>query len=204
MKWTIATTLLLGVTNALSLHGSISDDVLPLSRQDLTETTLKLSTSSEKFTTFLKQDGSFVFNNLTQGEAYALEIESVPIVADAVYRVDVVNEHDVQIHKVLKGQKFDDIGPKVDTPFKITVVRPTYVIPREEFSVISMLKNPMMLMSLASLVMVFVLPKLTENLDPDTLQEIQENQKQSNAAMDKVQNFDMAGYLAGKSDKKRK
>jgi hypothetical protein len=36
-------------------------------------------------------------------------------------------------------------------------------------------------------------------MDPETVKQVQEQQMQSNAAMNKVQNFDMASYLAEKS-----
>jgi hypothetical protein len=41
-----------------------------------------------------------------------------------------------------------------------------------------LLMNPMMLMSLFSLAMVYIMPKMMENLDPEALQEFKQQQQQ--------------------------
>ncbi|RMZ83961.1 hypothetical protein DV737_g1318, partial [Chaetothyriales sp. CBS 132003] len=61
---------------------------------------------------------------------------------------------------------------------------------RQGFNILSLLKNPMILMGLFALVFTFGMPKLIENMDPETRQEYEEMQRKSPI-------FDLAGYLAG-------
>jgi hypothetical protein len=74
---------------------------------------------------------------------------------------------------------------------------------------VSILKNPMILMGLVSMVLVFGMPKLLENMDPEMRAEFEAQQKSGGIsnmmrggepAANPLGNFDMAAYLAG-SDK---
>jgi hypothetical protein len=71
-------------------------------------------------------------------------------------------------------------------------------------SVLSLFSNPMILIALFSLGVVVGMPYLLENMDPETKAEFEAMQKErglgSNPAA-AVQNFDLAGWMAGsKSD----
>ncbi|KAF2471401.1 uncharacterized protein BDR25DRAFT_334017 [Lindgomyces ingoldianus] len=76
---------------------------------------------------------------------------------------------------------------------------------RSGFSPLSFLKNPMILMALFSMVLIFGMPYLMENMDPETKAEFEEMQKKSplggggNPAA-QIQNFDLASWMAGKTD----
>ncbi|KAL9604226.1 MAG: hypothetical protein Q9219_000624 [cf. Caloplaca sp. 3 TL-2023] len=70
---------------------------------------------------------------------------------------------------------------------------------------LSMLKSPMILMALVGLAVVFGMPYLLENMDPEMRKEFEEQQKKSvlgNAAAgggNPLQSFDMAGWMAGQA-----
>ncbi|KAK4130926.1 hypothetical protein BT67DRAFT_389898 [Trichocladium antarcticum] len=86
-----------------------------------------------------------------------------------------------------------------------------YFMERSSFSVLSIFKNPIILLSMVSMALFFGMPKLVENMDPEMRAEWEERQKENpmNAVMgastgqgvNPLGNFDMAGFLAGSSAK---
>lgn len=73
-------------------------------------------------------------------------------------------------------------------------------------SPLSFLKNPMILMAVFSGLLMFGMPKLMENMDPEMKAEMEEMQKNgvlgsgtTNTAQ-QIQNFDLASWMAGKTD----
>lgn len=85
-----------------------------------------------------------------------------------------------------------------------------FFVERPAFSVFSILKNPMILMGLVTMGIVFGMPYLMDNMDPELRAEFEERQKENpmNAIMGNAQagqnplgNFDMAAYLAGSGKK---
>ncbi|KAF9585968.1 hypothetical protein BGW38_010736 [Lunasporangiospora selenospora] len=52
----------------------------------------------------------------------------------------------------------------------------SYFVPREGFKLSHLLANPMMLMMGFSVLMLFIMPKLMANMDPEAMQEMQEMQ----------------------------
>ncbi|KAK4102585.1 hypothetical protein N658DRAFT_495292 [Parathielavia hyrcaniae] len=78
---------------------------------------------------------------------------------------------------------------------------------RSGFSVLSVFKNPIILLSLVSMGLFFGMPKLVENMDPEMRAEWEERQKENpmNSIMgaasgqnaNPLGNFDMAAFLAG-------
>ncbi|KAI5207626.1 hypothetical protein AUEXF2481DRAFT_77043 [Aureobasidium subglaciale EXF-2481] len=84
---------------------------------------------------------------------------------------------------------------------------------RQGFDLLSFFKNPMILMGVLSMGLVFGMPYLMENMDEETKAEFAEMQKQGPIAgiggaqtqntAQQIQNFDLAGWMAGKSDAKK-
>ncbi|KAL2265639.1 hypothetical protein VTJ83DRAFT_6739 [Remersonia thermophila] len=82
-----------------------------------------------------------------------------------------------------------------------------YFMERSTFSVLSVFKNPIILLSLISMALFFGMPKLVENMDPELRAEWEERQKENpmNAIMgaasgqgaNPMGSFDMAAFLAG-------
>ncbi|KAJ0148477.1 hypothetical protein HZ326_8885, partial [Fusarium oxysporum f. sp. albedinis] len=80
----------------------------------------------------------------------------------------------------------------------------------QSVSVFAILKNPMILMALVSLVLMVGMPKLMDSMDPEMRAEFEAQRKNSplSAAMtgqssgdNPLTNFDMAAYLAGSKPK---
>jgi len=80
-----------------------------------------------------------------------------------------------------------------------------YFMERSGFSPLSLLKNPMILIAGVSMVVVFGMPYLMDNMDPELKAEFEERQKSSASggqAANSLQNFDAAAWLSGSSSKK--
>lgn len=75
---------------------------------------------------------------------------------------------------------------------------------RQGFSPLSFLKNPMIIMAIVSMGLIFGMPKLMENMDPEMKEEFEEMQKNgvlgsgSTNTAQQIQNFDLASWMAGK------
>ncbi|GAB7351328.1 hypothetical protein MBLNU459_g1737t2 [Dothideomycetes sp. NU459] len=76
--------------------------------------------------------------------------------------------------------------------------------PPPAVDLLGFVKSPMVLMGLFSVGMIFGMPYLMENMDPETKAEFEEMQKKSpitgsDGAASQIQNFDLAAWMAGKS-----
>lgn len=190
---------------AATLKGRLDASVLPLSPVEFSTTWLELRSldSTNLVTTvYFRTGGSFVFNNISEG-VYELSLHSITVTSPQYlkWRVDVSPEDAVSVRRVLPGHNiYKDVGPKETVPLELRpLVRQNYIIPRQSFSLFGMLKSPMMLLSLGSLVLVFVLPKMAANMDPEVVKELQQRQTQKSEVMERVENFDMASFLADRS-----
>ncbi|CAK7266856.1 hypothetical protein SEPCBS57363_002303 [Sporothrix epigloea] len=90
----------------------------------------------------------------------------------------------------------------------------SYYSERSKFNVLSLLKNPMILMALVAMGVMFGLPKILDQMDPEMRADFEERQKTNpvnsllgvgGGPTPSGGNFDMAAYLAGsgKGDKKQ-
>jgi ER membrane protein complex subunit 7 len=121
--------------------------------------------------TYSKLDGSFVFYNVPPG----------------IHLLDVHSHH---LHfSQIKVQLLPDAmdSPKcIEYPFpgatKVVIQHPIhlkahakyeYFQPKQGFSPAALLKNPMMLMMLLSIGMMFLMPKMMENLEPEERERMQ-------------------------------
>lgn len=152
------------------IRGSLDESVLPLSSADFSSTTIRLTTSkanpdTQSHETYLQKTGQFVFTNVSLG-TYLLTLDSVLLATDSAGLKVTISPNQVQANKVFAAHDWEtDVGPLVEYPIVIEpVFRPAYIAEREKFSAIAMLKSPMILLTLGSLVMIFVLPKMVEGL----------------------------------------
>ncbi|TVY38574.1 ER membrane protein complex subunit-like protein, partial [Lachnellula occidentalis] len=78
-----------------------------------------------------------------------------------------------------------------------------YFYERSGFSPLSLLKNPMILIAGVSMIIVFGMPYLMDNMDPEMRAEFEERQKSTGITggpgANPLQNFDAAAWLAGSS-----
>ncbi|KAF8316128.1 hypothetical protein DL93DRAFT_2111649 [Clavulina sp. PMI_390] len=67
-----------------------------------------------------------------------------------------------------------------------------YVVKKKGFDVLEMFKNPMMLMMLLAGGMVFILPTIMENMDPEMVKEMQERQGKMFSLQNSIQSGDFS------------
>ncbi|KAJ3943732.1 uncharacterized protein N0V96_006664 [Colletotrichum fioriniae] len=93
--------------------------------------------------------------------------------------------------------------------FEVRVLgQKNYFVERSKFSILTILKNPMILLGLISMGIFLGMPYLMDNMDPEMRAEFEERQKSNpmNSLLgggggggdaNPMANFDMAGFLAG-------
>ncbi|WAO83233.1 DUF2012 domain-containing protein [Fusarium falciforme] len=180
-----------------------------------------LSSSGVHYSAPLSSSNTFVFRNVTPG-SYLADIHA-PTDAFHPLRIDIQvvegAEHDVvQAWETFRGNDWGNKGEVVPVKegskgrgFEVRAIgSKNYFMERPQFSVFSILKNPMILMALVSLVLLVGMPKLMDSMDPELRAEFEAQQKNSpmNAVMNAqasgenpLTNFDMAAYLAGSNKK---
>ncbi|KAK4222415.1 Cys/Met metabolism PLP-dependent enzyme-domain-containing protein [Podospora fimiseda] len=184
-------------------------------------TTASLSSLAKPFTSApLSLKNTFVFHNVTPG-SYLVDIHCTTY-AFSPLRLDVLrneeNEITVRAWETYRGNDWNNKGEETTRRGEKNTVEvrglghKAYFVERSKFSVLSIFKNPIILLSLVSMGLFFGMPKLVENMDPEMRAEWEENQKNNpmNALMgaasggqaaNPMANFDVAGYLAGTTKK---
>ncbi|KAK5159159.1 hypothetical protein LTR04_005015, partial [Oleoguttula sp. CCFEE 6159] len=170
----------------------------------------------------LSRANTFVFEGLGQG-SYLLQVHARDFVF-APLRVDVAEgegeggKETVDVFQTFRGHEWSNKGVRLggsssaaeggDADAVVVDVRPAagreFYQQRGGFELLSFFKNPMILMALFSLVLIVGMPYMMENMDPETRAEFDEMQKKSPLASPdnpaaRLQNFDLAGWMAGKT-----
>ncbi|KAK0732608.1 hypothetical protein B0T21DRAFT_369297, partial [Apiosordaria backusii] len=172
---------------------------------------------------------TFSFHNVTPG-SYLLDIHChthafLPLRLDVSPPSSPSGNLSIEAWETFRGNDWGNRGEKVsvvnpDTGEIVIVARmagqKSYFMERSTFSVLSIFKNPIILLSLVSMGLFFGMPKLIENMDPEMRAEWEEQQKSNpmNALMGAASgqqsggggmgNFDMAAFLAGSGNKEEK
>lgn len=121
----------------------------------------------------LRRDNTFVFEGLPES-SYLLSIHSrdhyfLPYRVDVGHTEGEAAQEIVHVWQTFRGNEWSNKGPHFGSgkgELKIDVfpaARKDFYQPRGGFSVMSIFKNPMILMGLVSVVMIFGMPKLMEN-----------------------------------------
>lgn len=161
-----------------SLVRSSLDPISPVSfypllnPQDLTEIKdSKVIIDGGRYSSPLDEQGHFHFD-LPSG-SFVLQVLSTTFAFDRI-RLDVSND-EIIATLTLPGTSWSKVGPRMRVPLELTP-RSRYVhdVPPPSFSILGLLMNPMILMSVIPLGLLLLLPKLTEGLDPEALKEIQQ------------------------------
>jgi hypothetical protein len=175
---------------ALDIKGKISwNDVCPNAK---TLGYAKASLDEGVFKGGIVVDGEFTIPDVPEG-TYLLSIISHDFSFDQL-RIDVTN-----------SSSFPEIRPYVagtpmDPPSSILLSYPIvlsakekydYFIPPESFNLAGMLSNPMMLLMVGGAVMMFAMPYLIKNMDPEALEEFKGQQ----AKMGSIQNAFQSGNI---------
>ena len=187
------------------------------------------SGSGPQLKAILRKGSYLEFPDIPTTGSYLLDVYSRDYVF-APYRVDVSasssSDSVTQItgaYETYRGTQWSDHGlpltpsdrPTEDLTISVKVLaRKNFYEERQGFNVLSLLKNPMILMGIVALAFTFGMPKLMENMDPEMRAEYEEMQKKSPAgaigrAMQgggaggggPAEGFDLAGFLAGSQAK---
>ncbi|KAK9471810.1 uncharacterized protein V1510DRAFT_403856 [Dipodascopsis tothii] len=160
------------------------------------QTTVTLRSAAGALSTTVRADMAFAFVDVSVG-SYILDVDAIDLLFPSL-RIDV-SAGDVEVYLFYRGNPWEIKGPRQPYPIELQPYRPAeYYQYREGFNVLKLFKNPMLLVSVVSLVMVFVLPKLMENMDPEALKELQADTATPNA-ITSAMNFDVASFMAGKA-----
>ncbi|KAI0036704.1 hypothetical protein K488DRAFT_40625 [Vararia minispora EC-137] len=144
------------------------------------------------------KDGRFSIPDVEPG-TYVLSVVAHDHKFDQV-RVDVPKElaADPEIRPYTPGTPLNPPS-SVLLPYPIKLiprVANSYYVPPESFNLLAMFQNPMMLMMVAGAVMMFGLPYITKNLDPELMAEIQQNQARMSSLQNSLQSGDLkSGYI---------
>ncbi|KND94652.1 ER membrane protein complex subunit 7 [Tolypocladium ophioglossoides CBS 100239] len=159
---------------------------------------------------------TFVFRNVTPGSYLA----DVHCATDAFrpLRVDVAADGGVRAWETFRGNEWGNRGEALEVKDgRVVEVRAVgkknYFMERPKFSALSILKNPMILMGLVSMVIFIGMPYIMENMDPEMKAEFEAQQAKGGLAGmiggaaggqqggNPLGEFDMASFLAGSSKK---
>ncbi|KAF4776463.1 hypothetical protein HER10_EVM0006400 [Colletotrichum scovillei] len=229
----LLTTLALAATSAsaASLTLSIpSSQALPNPYTLPPSTHATLSSLGETFSAPLSVKNTFVFHNLTGGGSgsasagsYLVDIHCATH-AFAPLRLDVDAEGGLAAWETYRGNDWDNKGEAYAAKefeggakgFEVRVLgQKNYFVERSKFSILTILKNPMILLGLISMGIFLGMPYLMDNMDPEMRAEFEERQKSNpmNSLLgggggggdaNPMANFDMAGFLAGTGTSSKK
>ncbi|CAG8716336.1 3897_t:CDS:2 [Dentiscutata erythropus] len=158
------------------------------------EPTTKVVLDGGKYSTFIRKDGKFVIDNVPPG-SYLFEVLSRKYIYP---RLKIVVESDGEVlpSVTIIGSEWDNKGPSLPYPLELYARAPAdYFIPREGFSITSLLFNPYIIFMGFSVILLLVMPKMMANLDQTALQELQQNQAQNPFDFDLSSS--LAKYLSG-------
>ncbi|KAG0260438.1 hypothetical protein BG011_001909 [Mortierella polycephala] len=119
----------------------------------------------------ITKDGKFLFPSVPEG-TYLLEVQNPQYVYPSVRLI--VTEGDTKAHVVSQGTDWSNNDYAMPLPLTLTPrAASSYFIPREGFKLSYLFANPMMLMMGFSVLMLFLMPKMMANMDPEAMQEMQ-------------------------------
>ena len=188
------------------IGASLSGRILPNNvLQDIGQLspTVKVIINNGEYTSHLTADGVFKFPLIRDG-SHVLQI------LDAEYefhrvRLDVHGKS-LRASLTQSGFNWARTSMYIGTPLEVLAIgKLDFFKKREQFNILSLLSNPMILMSGVTMILFFLLPKMTEGMDPEALKEIQKQQQESVGQMPKLEMPDvsekLANYFASSSTK---
>ncbi|PMD26483.1 hypothetical protein NA56DRAFT_641196 [Hyaloscypha hepaticicola] len=216
----LITLLVLPLALAIHIRVSIpSSQQLPHPNSLPASTHATLTTISNTYSAPLRADNTFDFRNVSSG-SYLLDVHChthtfAPLRVDVreVVIDEVGSDKEVNVWGTFRGNEWNNKGEAVQAQkeegtwtFGVKVQGgKDYFIERAGFSPLGLLKNPMILIAGFSMLIVFGMPYIMDNMDPELKAEFEERQKaQPNPAANPLQNFDAAAWLAGSTSSSSK
>ncbi|CAM9933022.1 unnamed protein product, partial [Pylaiella littoralis] len=151
--------------------------------------TTKVILNGGSYSSLTARDGSFAFRDVTPG-VYLLEVLS-PHFHYSAMKVKVDDKTGIIAieYKYPGSSRKEAVHPLLLTAH----AKWDHFERREGMKVGGMFKSPMTIIMVLSMVMMFFLPKMMENLDPEQLEEIKGQQK---AVQDSTANFSFSDMLS--------
>ncbi|KAK2003100.1 O-acetylhomoserine ami [Colletotrichum falcatum] len=178
-----------------------------------------LSALGASFSAPLSVKNTFVFTNVTAPGSYLVDVHCMTH-AFAPLRLDVAADGSLSAWETYRGNDWDNRGEVYTAKdfegggkgFEVRVLGgKNYFMERSKFSVLTILKNPMILLGLVSMGIFLGMPYLVDNMDPEMRAEFEERQKSNpmnsilggggDTGANPMGNFDMAAFLAGTGKK---
>ncbi|KAF3912939.1 hypothetical protein AA313_de0210423 [Arthrobotrys entomopaga] len=188
----------------VTVAGSIKPNALLPSLGILpSSTTVTLSGDSlkESRSSHIFANGGFKFQAVSPG-SYLLEVNCRTHIFPAM-RVDVSTDGLVEIYQTFRGNEWSNKGERKPHPVDFFPAKASeFYLNREGFNPMKLLSNPMILIAIVAIGGMTLMPKMVENMDPETRAEFEKQQQSSmlaNPQNNPLQSFDMAGFLAGSS-----
>ncbi|EME48056.1 hypothetical protein DOTSEDRAFT_167615 [Dothistroma septosporum NZE10] len=165
-----------------------------------------------RYDALIRRDDTFVFSDVPDA-SYLLTIHTrdyhFPPLRVDVEQKEGESAQTIEAWQTFRGNEWSNKGPSYGAGKEelAVAVQPLgqkdFYQTRGGFSVLSFLKSPMILMGLVSVLLIFGMPYLMENMDPEAKAEFEEMQKKSplvgsQGAANQLQNFDLAAWMAGK------
>ncbi|KAL9231497.1 hypothetical protein vseg_006722 [Gypsophila vaccaria] len=131
---------------------------------------VKVILNGGQMVTFLKPEGYFSFHNVPAG-THLIEV-AAPGYFFSPVRVDVSARNPGKVQATLTETR------RGLTELSLEPLREEYYYEkREPFSIMSLVKSPMGLMVGFMVIVVFVMPKMMENMDPEEMKQAQEQMR---------------------------
>jgi len=146
----------------------------------------------------ITRDGSFVIPDVPEG-LHVLTVESHDYVFDTI-RIQV-NDSWLQpeARPYIPGTPLNPPS-NILLPYPLSMVareKQDYFVPPQAFNIVGMLSNPMMLLMVFGGVMVFAMPYLVKNMDPEMLEDFKEQQAKMGSIQNALQSGDLTSSLSG-------
>jgi len=137
----------------------LPDDNSPLN------TTTRITINDGEYITYTKPDGSFIFHNVGPGN-HLLQAQSLTYLFSQV-KIQLI-ESTMSSPKCIEYAYPGATKQAIPHPLILTAhAKYDFFEKRQRFSLLSMLNNPMFMMMLFSVVLMLMMPKMLENLDPE-------------------------------------
>ncbi|KAF2478906.1 hypothetical protein BDY17DRAFT_306021 [Neohortaea acidophila] len=162
----------------------------------------------------LRRDNTFHFPDLAEA-SYLLTVHCrdhffAPLRVDVTKSEVDPSQHTLTAWQTFRGNEWEHKGAVYGSAQEsLTIQIPSggakdFYQARGGFSLMGFVKSPMILLSLGAVVMIFGMPYMMDNMDEETKKEFQELQRKQpltgeEGAATQLQNFDLAGWMAGKS-----
>ncbi|KAF9430688.1 hypothetical protein BGZ94_004904 [Podila epigama] len=158
------------LASAIQISGNLNSHGENANPRDLSSQT-RVILSGGEYSAMVTKDGRFTFPNIPEG-SYLLEVQSPQYIFPTLKVV--VSDKESKAYLVTYGADWSNNDIQIQFPLSLSPkAHISYFIPREGFKLSSLFANPMMLMMGFSVLMLFVMPKLLANMDPEAMEELQ-------------------------------